>query len=120
MTNARSRAIGEYGERVAAAHLQSAGMVILDRNWTCRHGEIDIVARDGGTLVVCEVKTRTSTSHGTALESVSDRKVTTLRRLVSAWLEAHDVTPQGVRIDVVTVHVPERGGPQVQRIAGVA
>lgn len=120
MTYARNQALGNFGERVAADHLRSLGMVILDRNWTCRFGEIDIVARDGNTLVVCEVKTRTSTTHGTALEAVTGQKVARLRRLLSAWLETHEVTPDGVRIDVVTVRVPRHGGPQVERIAGVA
>lgn len=120
MTYARNQAIGAYGERIAADHLRSLGMVILARNWTCQHGEIDIVARDGDTLVVCEVKTRTSTTHGTALESVSDRKLTQLRRSLSKWLEVYDVHPDGVRVDVVTVWVPASGGPRVDRITGVA
>ena len=51
-------ALGAYGEQVAAAHLVAAGMTVLDRNWRCDIGEIDIVARDGDVLVVCEVKTR--------------------------------------------------------------
>ena len=58
MTKAR-RAVGAYGERVAAEHLVAAGLVLLDRNWRCTDGELDIVARDGAdTLVICEVKTR--------------------------------------------------------------
>ena len=51
-------ALGAYGEQVAAAHLVAAGMTVLERNWRCPLGEIDIVARDGDALVVCEVKTR--------------------------------------------------------------
>lgn len=120
MTYARNQALGSYGERIAADHLRDLGLVILDRNWTCQHGEIDIVARDGDTLVVCEVKTRSSTTHGTALESVSGRKLTQLRRSLSKWLEANRVSPAGVRIDVVTVWVPRSGGPRVERITGVA
>ncbi len=120
MTYARNQAIGDYGERLAADHLRSLGMAILARNWTCRFGEIDIVARDGDTLVVCEVKTRTSATHGTALEAVSGLKVQRLRRALAAWLEANEVSPAGVRIDVVTVFVPRTGGPRVERIAGVA
>ena len=58
----RNQALGLYGERVAAAHLRSLGMVVLARNWRCRFGEIDLVARDGSTFVICEVKTRTSRS----------------------------------------------------------
>ncbi|HPU12529.1 MAG TPA: YraN family protein [Aeromicrobium sp.] len=120
MTYARNRALGDYGERVAAEHLKSVGMVILDRNWTCRFGEIDIVARDGSTLVICEVKTRTSATHGTPLEAVTGQKATRLRRLASAWLESHAVLPDSVRIDVVAVRVPASGAPQVERVTGVA
>lgn len=120
MTYARNQAVGAFGERVAATHLRSLGMVILDRNWTCRHGEIDIVARDGGTLVICEVKTRTGTSHGTPVEAVSGPKAQRLRRLASAWLQDHAVEPDSVRIDVVAVSVPPYGAPAVRCIRGVA
>ena len=64
MTYARNQAIGDYGERIAADHLRSLGMAILARNWTCRFGEIDIVAVEGRALVVCEVKTRSSNTFG--------------------------------------------------------
>jgi putative endonuclease len=50
----RSAALGRYGEDVAVAYLQAQGMVIIDRNWRCEVGEIDIVAREGSTLVICE------------------------------------------------------------------
>ncbi|KQY59578.1 hypothetical protein ASD11_08470 [Aeromicrobium sp. Root495] len=120
MTTTRNQAVGAYGEDVAARHLQEIGMVVLDRNWTCRYGEIDIVARDGTTLVVCEVKTRTSDRYGSPLDAITPSKATRLRRLVAHWLEVHDVQPPAVRIDVVSVLVPPRGGPRVERIAGVA
>jgi len=120
MTYARNKALGSYGEEVAATHLRSLGMVVLDRNWHCRFGEIDIVARDGSTLVICEVKTRTSLTHGSPLEAVTGQKAARLRRLASQWLTSHDVHPPAVRIDVVSVLVPRRGAPSVERIAGVA
>lgn len=120
MTHARNAAVGRYGEEVAARHLESEGLVILERNWTCRHGEIDIVARDGSTLVVCEVKTRTTITYGTPAEAVLGRKAVRLRRLASAWLEEHEVAPPAVRIDVVSVVVPPRGAPRVDQIRGVA
>lgn len=120
MTTTRNRAVGAYGEDLAARHLQALGMAILARNWTCRYGEIDIVARDGSTLVVCEVKTRTSDRHGSPLEAVTPRKAARLRRLAAHWLEVHQVQPDAVRIDVVAVLVPAKGGPRVERISGVA
>jgi putative endonuclease len=120
VTYERNRALGLYGERVAADHLQSLGMVLLARNWRCRFGEIDLVARDGSTLVICEVKTRTGSSHGTPVEAVVGRKATRLRRLAAHWLEVHGVEPLAVRIDVVSVVVPPRGAPHVERVSGVA
>ncbi|MGH3459787.1 YraN family protein [Aeromicrobium sp.] len=120
MTYARNQALGDFGERVAAAHLRSLGMVVLARNWRCRFGEIDLVARDGSTLVICEVKTRTSTAYGAPVEAVVGRKAVRLRRLAAHWLEVHDVEPLAVRIDVVSVVVPQRGAPHVDRVAGVA
>jgi putative endonuclease len=59
-TAAQRQALGAYGERVAASHLAGQGMVVLDRNWHCELGELDLVLRDGGVLVACEVKTRSS------------------------------------------------------------
>jgi putative endonuclease len=120
MTYQRNKAVGSYGERVAAEHLKSIGMVVLETNWTCKFGEIDIVARDGETLVIVEVKTRTSHSFGGPFEAVTGRKASRLRRLASQWLEVHDIAPDSIRIDVVSVVVPPRGGPVVERVTGVA
>lgn len=120
MTYARNKALGQYGENLAATHLESLGMVVLERNYRCRFGEIDIVARDGSTLVICEVKTRSSVIHGTPLEAVTGQKAARLRRLASHWLHEHDVNPPSVRIDVVSVLVPAKGAPRVERVTGVA
>ncbi|MFT4187603.1 MAG: YraN family protein [Aeromicrobium sp.] len=120
MSYARNQAVAAYGERIAADHLRSAGMDVVDRNWRCRQGEIDIVARDGTTVVVCEVKTRSTDRYGGPVEAVTARKAERLRRLAHAWLEAHDEQPEGLRIDVVSVVVPSRGRAKVTAIRGVA
>jgi putative endonuclease len=65
---------GKYGERVAAQHLEAAGFEVLDRNWRCPQGELDIVARDGAALVFVEVKTRSSTKFGEPAEAVDRNK----------------------------------------------
>jgi len=117
---ARNRSVGQFGEDVAARYLQGQGMVVLDRNWSCRFGEIDLVARDGTTLVICEVKTRTTDRFGGPFQAVTEHKARRLRRLAHAWLDDHDVTPGAVRIDVVSVVIPDRGAPQVERVTGVA
>lgn len=120
MTYARNRAIGDFGEKVAAAHLAAEGMVILARKWICDVGEADLVARDGDTLVICEVKTRTSSRYGGPFEAITAHKATTLRRLAHRWMEMYGAQPAMVRIDVVSVVVPARGSPQVDRVRGVA
>lgn len=112
-------AVGAYGERVAAAHLVAAGMVILERNWRCPAGEIDIVARDGNTLVICEVKTRTSTDYGSPLEAVTARKAARLRRLAAAWATERGPHLPDIRIDLVGVLRPRRGAAQVEHVRGV-
>ncbi len=113
------QALGRYGEDVAARHLTGAGMVVLDRNWRGPAGELDLVLRDGDTLVVCEVKTRTSDRCGSPHEAVDARKLTRLRRLAAQWIEASGVRPADVRIDLVAVHRPRRGAAQVDHVRGL-
>jgi putative endonuclease len=111
-------ALGAYGEQVAERHLVDAGLTILERNWRCDVGEIDIVAREGDVLVVCEVKTRSGTSYGTPLEGVTPLKAARLRRLAGRWLAAHAVRPAEVRIDIVGVLRPLRGPAVVEHVRG--
>ena len=108
---------GRYGEDLAARHLQDQGLVVLDRNWRCDVGEIDIVAREGDTLVVCEVKTRSGVGFGSPLEAVTAAKAARLRRLTACWLRAHDVHPRDIRIDLVGV-LAGRGAPTVEHVRG--
>jgi putative endonuclease len=115
----RNQSLGAFGEAYAARHLAARGMVVLDRNWRCASGEIDLVLRDGRVLVVCEVKTRTSTVYGSPLEAVTAQKGERLRRLAAAWLAEHHVHPDEVRIDLVGVLVPRRGAPVVEHVQGV-
>ncbi len=122
--NARS-AIGKYGEELAARRLTEVGMTVLERNWRCgRTGEIDIVAKDGDVLVVCEVKTR-KTHSGACFEhpmaAVTPVKTQRLRELAECWVHTHGgAPPGGVRIDLVGVMLPERGAPVVEHVRGVA
>ena len=119
-TTARQRsALGAYGEALAARHLTEQGMVVLDRNWRCDLGEIDLVLRDGRVLVVCEVKTRSSLAFGAPLEAVTERKAARLRRLAARWLADHDVHPEEVRIDLVGVLVTGGTPPSVDHVRGV-
>ena len=104
--------LGRRGEALAAAYLEGAGYEIIDRNWRCPQGEIDIVAQRGGVLAFVEVKTRSSVAFGPPLQAVTPLKLARLRRLAGAWLDAHPGSRFSltVRIDVIGVVAP-RGGP---------
>jgi putative endonuclease len=110
--------VGAYGEDIAVQHLVQKGMVILDRNWRCAAGEIDIVALDGQTVVVCEVKTRSGTGYGTGLEAVTREKRARLRRLALSWREANGREGTPVRVDVIAVHRQRRGKPHIEHVRG--
>ena len=115
-----SHMLGRDGEDRAVAHLQQLGFVVLERNWRCRTGELDIVAREGSTLVVCEVKTRSGVAFGTPLESITPAKLGRLRLLAQLWLDER--RPHGiraVRIDVVGVLQPRSGPPSIDHVRGV-
>jgi putative endonuclease len=98
-----NQARGRWGERRAATHYQRLGYRVLDRNWRCRDGEIDLVLRRGDTIVFCEVKTRRTAHYGGPAEAVDHRKQTRIRRLAAAWLHAHEVHRVEVRFDVVAI-----------------
>jgi putative endonuclease len=115
----RRRELGRFGEAYAARHLAERGMVVLDRNWRCQAGEIDLVLRDGRVLVVCEVKTRSSEAFGSPLEGVTQRKAARLRRLAAHWLAEHDLRPSHVRIDLVGVLMPAGRSPLVEHVRGI-
>lgn len=115
----RNHVLGAYGERVAADHLRSQGMVVLDRNWRCDQGEIDLVLRDGPALVVCEVKTRTNLDHGSPHEAITDAKLGRLQRLGIRWAEAHGVAPPEIRVDLVAVLQPGKGRALVEHVRGI-
>lgn len=124
MTESRAR-IGRIGERIAARYLEAQGLEIVARNWRCARGdvrgELDIVADDGGELVVCEVKTRRRAEPDDVLVAVDPRKAAQLRRLAGAWLAESDRTWAGVRIDAVAVSWPAGGGhAHVTHVRGAA
>ena len=111
-------AIGRYGEDVAARHLQQAGFELLDRNWRCPRGEIDIVAWDGSILVFCEVKTRSSLDFGTPAEAVGPVKARRIRALACQWLLANRPAYAELRFDVVSVLRQRQGAALVEHLRG--
>ena len=120
-TYAQRKALGDFGERVAVRFLRDLGMAVLDRNWRCPEGELDIVARDGSELIVCEVKTRTSVRFGTPFEAITPDRANRLHRLGWRWVAAHRdrVTFSRLRVDVVAVTAGQRGAAQVEHIRAV-
>ncbi|HEY9369049.1 YraN family protein [Streptomyces sp.] len=117
-----TQALGRYGEELAARRLTGTGMNVLARNWRCgRTGEIDILALDGDTLVVIEVKTRRSGAYEHPMAAVTARKADRLKRLADCWLHRHGgAPPGGVRIDLIGVVLPRRGAAHVTHAKGVA
>ncbi len=97
------KATGNLGETLAADYLQQRGYDIVARNWRCSTGEIDVIARDGDTLVFVEVRTRHGARHGSPEESITPRKQAKLITLAYEYLAATDAEPENWRIDVVAV-----------------
>ena len=98
-----SRQLGAVAEQRAAEYLQRQGYRVVDRNWTCRGGEIDLVCLDGDTLVFVEVRARASSSHGTPLETVVDLKRRRLVRAAAIYLHVKKREDAACRFDVVAI-----------------
>jgi putative endonuclease len=111
------RRLGRRGEEAAAQWYSGAGYTVVDRNWRCSAGEIDLVALEpgGSVVVICEVKTRSSTSFGSPAEAVTVAKQRRLRRLAALWLAGQRTagpprpTVRAVRFDVAAVMADRTG-----------
>ncbi|MGO1173901.1 MAG: YraN family protein [Actinomycetaceae bacterium] len=128
-------ALGAWGEREAARHLEADGLAVVDRNWRVREGELDLVAWDAadGSWVAVEVKTRRTLTFGDPVEAVTREKAARLRRLARAWVVAGAIGERPwdpaagvtayrgarIRIDVVGVLV-QHGPPRVTHLKAVA
>ncbi|MFV0451679.1 MAG: YraN family protein [Propioniciclava sp.] len=114
------RDLGARGESLASGYLVGLGWEILDRNWRCPEGEIDIVARDPDQVVViCEVKTRSGRGFGTPLEAITHQKARRLRRLAAAWVRTHDGPVPAVRIDAIGVLFGRDDTAAVEHLRGI-
>ena len=115
-------AVGRAGEVVAVQHLVRQGWVIIERNWRCSLGEVDIIAHtpEPDTVVVfCEVKCRTGLGFGDPLESITYAKRQKLRQLAAEWLAVSRVHPDGVRIDAIGVVMLPRTLPTLTHVRGI-
>jgi putative endonuclease len=111
--------LGKLGEQLAVDYLADCGLQVLDRNWRCADGEIDIVALERQALVICEVKARSDNRYGGPLEVISARKRTRLRKLAVRWVMAHGLYYEEIRIDVVGVIRVRPDEFSVEHVRGV-
>ena len=112
--------LGRAGEERAAQYLIAAGYTVIDRNWRCPIGEIDIVAVRGRTLAVVEVKTRRSDAFGHPLEAIDDRKGARLWALASRWMRAHpdEVRGRTLRVDAIAILGPDVATATLEHLEG--
>lgn len=113
--------IGALGEQLAVQHLQALGLTVLERNWRCRYGELDVIAVDdaAGVVVFVEVKARTTDRFGGVAYAVTPDKVRRLRRLAGLWLASEGRRWSGVRIDVIGVRFGRTRTPELTHLQAV-
>jgi putative endonuclease len=108
------------GEAAVARWYEASGYTVVDRNWRCREGELDLVVARDGTVVFCEVKTRRGAAYGAPFEAVTTTKQRRLRTLALRWLAAHPDRRAGqLRFDVASV-VAAHGRPPLIEVIEAA
>lgn len=102
MTTSRA-ATGRDGEAQAARWYEANGYEVVERNWACRDGEIDLICRRNRTIVFCEVKARATDAFGTPAEAVTHAKRARVRNAAAVYLQSSPVRPVRIRFDVVGI-----------------
>ncbi|WP_433873810.1 YraN family protein [Saccharopolyspora sp. CA-218241] len=118
-TRGRRHALGVESEKLAARMLEQTGLTVLERNWRCPRGELDIVATDGDVVVFCEVKARAGNDYGGPLAAMTPLKITRVRELARTWLHERGLTGRPVRFDVVAILWPLHQRPSARHLPGV-
>lgn len=111
--------LGRRGEDLAADHLITAGHRVLDRNWRCDAGELDLVTAHGDQVVAVEVKTRSSLRSGHPFEAIGAVKLQRLHRLGTRWCVEHRVSVSRLRIDVVGIVLARSAAPVIEHLESV-
>jgi putative endonuclease len=105
MSNNRTHVLGRYGEQAAANYLSALGYEIVERNFSCRAGEIDLIAKDRDSWVFVEVKTRSGSGYGDPFEAITDLKLAKMRRTIAQWRSVRQIQSSKMRLDAVSVLV---------------
>lgn len=111
--------LGKFGESLATQYFELLGCEILDRNWRCPLGEIDLVIRDGGYTACVEVKTRRSLRAGHPLEAITPEKLQRMRQVAGQWAAANPGQRAKLRLDVISVIVTGFSDPVLKHLEGV-
>ena len=114
---AKRQSLGKKGEELARLHLQKQGYKIVTANYRTKNGEIDLIARDGKTLVFVEVKTRSGAKFGSPFDAVNEKKCRQISKVALEYLTRHGGPDQPARFDVVAVRVGERAEVELLRNA---
>lgn len=119
------RAVATLGEDLAAEALERAGLMVIERNWRCRAGEVDIIAVEddpevGPVLVVCEVKTRVGFDFGDPLEAVTPLKLSRMRAVTTAYLAEQRPGVARIRFDAIGIVVTGDRPPALTHVRGIA
>nr|WP_210001434.1 YraN family protein [Paeniglutamicibacter kerguelensis] len=111
--------LGARGEELAATYLAGVGYTVLERNWRCKIGELDIIADDAGQIVGVEVKTRSSLGFGHPAEAVNPAKLRRISRLARRWCVEHRRDARTVRVDVLAIIMAPGREPSIEHLIGV-
>lgn len=115
------RSLGERGEQIAADYLRSLDWAVLDRNWRCPEGELDLVACDeSGALVAVEVKTRATDHFGRPVEAVKPAKIARLHRLIRAWSRQQGLYAGRVRVDLIGIVLVDGSVVDLEHLRDIA
>ncbi|HMB99060.1 MAG TPA: YraN family protein [Balneolaceae bacterium] len=113
MSKKSTRQVGNEGEELAAAYLESKGWIIIDRNYFFEKAEVDIVAYDHESIVFVEVKTRSSTFFGRPEEFVTNSKEENMRKAAEAWIYERKMETALVRFDIIAIVQKGQGAPDI-------
>jgi putative endonuclease len=112
----RNKTLGARGEEIAASYLRGQKFTIIERNFRCKGGEVDIVARDGKTFVFVEVKARSSLSFGSPQASVTPFKQRQISKAALTWLAKNRLKDVNARFDVIAIILKDHEVPQIEHL----